>query len=210
MTADELDILREAVRNASDAYREETADMMVRRSQEEVAAAKSRNIKEAATKAGAAAVAALGGFSKSLLSTESGMSKYNAGLNAAGNAAFDIGKQFGVVGFALGGLAKLFTAGMEAVNKQNDAMLKAYDTPGIRIVASNCRQLTPGLEGHFAGRAVPAGCRCTPGHGRAGLTRSTCEPRGILGRGGSAMAMAEKTAIVNLPAKRFNGIHCSR
>ena len=36
-------------------------------------------------------------------------------------------------------------------------------SPGIRIVASNCRQRRPGLEGHFAGRALPAGCRCTTG-----------------------------------------------
>ena len=136
MTADELDILREAVRNASDAYREETADMMVRRTQEEIAATRSRNLQEAAAKAGNAAVQSLGSFSKSLLSTESGMSKYNAGLSTVGNAAFDIGKQFGLLGFAIGGLTKLFTAGMEAVNKQNDAMLKAYDTLGELGTAS--------------------------------------------------------------------------
>ena len=128
MTADELRILTEAIQAASGAYSAETAEMRIRRDQEESASAKSKLIKESAARAGQAAVQALGSFSTSLLSTQAGMSKYNSAISGAGNAALDIGKNFGVAGLAIGGFVKLLSMGAELVLKQNDAMIKAYDT----------------------------------------------------------------------------------
>lgn len=128
MTPEELRQLSEAIQAATGAYTAETAEMRARREQEEASVARSKAVDDAAVKAGMAAVAALGSFSKSLLSTEAGMSKYNSALSSAGNAAMDIGKNFGVLGIAIGGFVKLITLGAELVLKQNDAMIKAYDT----------------------------------------------------------------------------------
>lgn len=120
--------LIEAFGTLTNTYRDETAEMRIRREAEEAGIAKSKVVKDSSIKAGATAVAALGNFSKALLSTEGGMSKYNSSLNTAGNAALDLGKALGPLGLAIGGLVKLFTMGMEIVAKQNDAMIKAYDT----------------------------------------------------------------------------------
>lgn len=123
-----VDDLRRAMESLTESYREQTEEQRVRAAAEDAVIAKSRAVKENAVKAGQQAVTALGSFGKSLLSTEAGMSKYNSGINSAGNAALSLGKAFGPLGIAVGGLVKLFTMGMELVAKQNDAMIKAYDT----------------------------------------------------------------------------------
>lgn len=135
-TSDELERLTEAIQRATGAYTSETEEMRARREQEEASVAKSKAVSDAGAKAGMAAVAALGSFSKSLLSTDAGMSKYNSTLSGAGNAALDIGKNFGIAGVAIGGFVKLLTLGAELVLKQNDAMIKAYDTLGELGTAS--------------------------------------------------------------------------
>lgn len=50
--------------------------------------------------------AALIGFKDSILSTQKNLEKYGSAFNSAGDAAWDIGKNFGVLGMAVGGLAK--------------------------------------------------------------------------------------------------------
>ena len=127
-TAESMRKMTEAMELLTGTIRGETEEMKMQRIIREQIAARKKELNEAGITAGKAALAALGGFSKALMSTEAGMSKYNSAIGGAGNAALDLGKHFGIAGLALGGLAKAITMGMEAVNKQNDAMLKAYDT----------------------------------------------------------------------------------
>jgi len=128
MTAAELQELAESMSRLREMVDGVTATQRIKQIEDEAAAAKLANRNAAAEKAGTAVVRSLDSLGKSLMSTDAGMSKYNAGISSAGNAAFDIGKQFGVLGFALGGFAKLLTMGAELVLKQNDAMIKAYDS----------------------------------------------------------------------------------
>ena len=78
--------------------------------------------------------AALGSAGKSLgslagaaLSTEKSFAKYNSALSSAGDAALSLGKNFGLLGLALGGLVKGVTFAAEQFTKQADATLKATD-----------------------------------------------------------------------------------
>ena len=64
------------------------------------------------------------------MDTSSGMTKYSAGLTAAGDAVGEFAGQFGPAGKALQLLIKGFTLAAEAVMKQNDAIFKSYDELG--------------------------------------------------------------------------------
>jgi predicted chitinase len=77
--------------------------------------------------AGAQAVDSLKKFSNGLLTAGGDMTKYGGAVSSAGDAAMSIGKNFGVLGLAIGGLIKLFSMGAEMVLKQNAAMLKSAD-----------------------------------------------------------------------------------
>ena len=124
---DDLAQLSEALRELTGSYRNEIAEDIQRRQAKESAEEKTRNMHDAGVKAGQAFVASLNSLTKSVLSTEAGMSKYNGAIGKAGDAAFALGSGFGVLGTVVGGLVKLFTMGAEAVLKQNDAMIKGYD-----------------------------------------------------------------------------------
>ena len=63
----------------------------------------------------------------SLLSTEKSFAKYNNALSSAGDAALSLGKNFGLVGMAIGGLVKVATMAAEQWTKQADSALKATD-----------------------------------------------------------------------------------
>jgi hypothetical protein len=65
-----------------------------------------------------------------LLSTEGGMSKYNKSISSVGDAALTLGKQFGVFGTVLGGIAKLFTLAAEIVTEGNERLIKSYNSLG--------------------------------------------------------------------------------
>lgn len=73
------------------------------------------------------AVDGLKKFGNGLLTAGGGMTKYSGAVSSAGDAALSIGKNFGILGIAVGGLIKLFTMGAEMVLKQNEAMLKSAD-----------------------------------------------------------------------------------
>lgn len=60
------------------------------------------NFKSAVDNAGTAMTS----FAKAAVSAEEGFKKYGAAMNSAGDAAFDIGKNFGILGMAIGGLLK--------------------------------------------------------------------------------------------------------
>jgi hypothetical protein len=77
--------------------------------------------------ANAQAIDGLKKFGNGLLTAGGGMTKYSGAVSSAGDAALSIGKNFGILGIAVGGLIKLFTMGAEMVLKQNEAMLKSAD-----------------------------------------------------------------------------------
>jgi hypothetical protein len=79
------------------------------------------------TKAKEQGVESLKKFGNGLLTAGGGMTKYSSAVGSAGDAALSIGKNFGLLGIAVGGLIKLFTMGAEMVLKQNEAMLKSAD-----------------------------------------------------------------------------------
>lgn len=81
------------------------------------------NYRQATTQA----VDGLKKFGNGLLTAGGDMTKYGGAVSSAGDAAMSIGKNFGVLGLAVGGLIKLFTMGAEMVLKQNSAMLKSAD-----------------------------------------------------------------------------------
>lgn len=66
-------------------------------------------------------------FGNGLLTVGGDMTKYSGAVSSAGDAALSIGKNFGILGLAVGGLIKLFSVGAEMVLKQNAAMLKSAD-----------------------------------------------------------------------------------
>jgi len=65
-------------------------------------------------------------YTKAMFSASEGTSKYAGAVSAAGNAAWEVGKNFGVLGIAAGGLIKIFGDVAAASLKQNDALTKAY------------------------------------------------------------------------------------
>ena len=127
-TAEQTAALGEAMRNLLGIVDDVSAATRIRNLQEEAGAAKKQKWESAAERLAAGTALTLTSFSKSVMSTEAGMSKYNSSISAAGNAAMDVGKNFGLIGIAIGGFIKLLSMGAEAVLKQNDAMLKASDS----------------------------------------------------------------------------------
>lgn len=81
------------------------------------------NYKMAATQS----IDSLKKLSNGLLTAGGDMTKYGSAVSSAGDAALSIGKNFGILGLAIGGLIKLFSMGAEMVLKQNAAMLKSAD-----------------------------------------------------------------------------------
>lgn len=79
------------------------------------------------TAATASAVTSLKSLTTAFLGTEKGFTKFGSGLTSAGDAAWQIGKNFGILGMAIGGLAKGATEVTSAAFKQADASLKATD-----------------------------------------------------------------------------------
>ncbi len=69
----------------------------------------------------------LKGFATGILETNVKLTNLNAGLSAAGDAAFALGKAFGPLGMVIGGLVKGFTMLMEANLKISQAYLEGKD-----------------------------------------------------------------------------------
>ena len=62
------------------------------------------------------------------MSTEHNFAKYNSSISSAGDAAFALGKTFGVLGTIVGGVFKGFTKILELQTTQADNTLKASDS----------------------------------------------------------------------------------
>lgn len=73
------------------------------------------------------AKSALNNFVTGLTNTSTEFAKYNSTLKSAGDAAVSLGKNFGLVGLALGGLIKGVTSIAQAATTQADNSLKATD-----------------------------------------------------------------------------------
>jgi muramidase (phage lysozyme) len=66
-------------------------------------------------------------FASEMLSTKTEFNKFNRGLSSAGDAVWSVSKNFGLLGFAVGGLVKGITKLVELQFEQADAGLKAVD-----------------------------------------------------------------------------------
>lgn len=75
-----------------------------------------------------AGVASLKGFASAILSTEQGFTKYNSAIGSAGDAAWNVGKNFGILGGVLGGLIKVGSEVLQYQTKQADGLLTATDS----------------------------------------------------------------------------------
>lgn len=87
---------------------------------------------------------AITGFGKSLLSSEKGLSKYGNAVNSAGDAAWNIGKNFGLLGVAIGGLVKGLSMVAGDALKLNDALINFRDetTKQIGIIPKTSEELS--------------------------------------------------------------------
>jgi len=65
-------------------------------------------------------------YTKAMFSATEGTGKYAGAVSAAGSAAWEVGKNFGVLGIAAGGLIKVFGEVAAASLRQNDVLMKAY------------------------------------------------------------------------------------
>ena len=76
----------------------------------------------------AAATTSLKQFGTALISTATGMTKYGEAVNTAAGGLYEFSKNFGPIVKILGGAAKVIGFFVEAVFKQQDAMIKSFDS----------------------------------------------------------------------------------
>jgi hypothetical protein len=103
-----------------------TATTALQRSNEkygEVMQAASANFSQAYSSSSAA----LGSFVQSVLGTQEGFAKYNSTIGGVGDAAFSVGKNFGILGFIIGGLFKVGSEVLQYQTQQADGLLNATD-----------------------------------------------------------------------------------
>jgi len=67
-------------------------------------------------------------FGTALMSTATGMTKYGQSVTTATTAAGDFASNFGIWGKIIGGAIKVLGFFVDAVFKQNDALIKSYDS----------------------------------------------------------------------------------
>ena len=80
------------------------------------------------SKAATSSTAALTSMTSAVLSGKDGFEKYNNTIKNAGDAAWSLGKNFGILGTILGGVIKGFSMVAEMATKQADDVLKATDS----------------------------------------------------------------------------------
>ena len=148
----------------------------------------------------------LGSFGKALLSTEQGFAKYNDALKNAGDSALALGKNFGLLGGALGVVIKGLTMAAEQFTKQADSTLKATDS----------------LSKLGGAGSLTADQVLTMGH-KAGLTSANLEVMtkaaarantGMAGLGGSVgegiIAFGKMTAVTSEQRQAFQRLGVSQ
>lgn len=105
------------------------------------------NFKSAVDNAGTA----MSSFAKAALSAEEGFKKYGNALNSAGDAAFDIGKNFGILGIAIGGLLKGIGLFAGEALRMHDTMIQ------MNRDATKFAGVLPGTVRNVADLAAQAG-----------------------------------------------------
>lgn len=105
------------------------------------------NFKSAIDNAGTAITS----FAKAAMSAEEGFKKYGSALNSAGDAAFDIGKNFGILGIAIGGLLKGIGLFAGEALKMHDTMIQ------LNREATRFAGVIPGTVRNMADLAANAG-----------------------------------------------------
>jgi hypothetical protein len=74
------------------------------------------------------AITSIKSFGKALISNDAGFNKYSEGVKSAGDAAWDVGKNFGPWGKIFGGAVKAASRAAAASFEQADNLLKASDS----------------------------------------------------------------------------------
>lgn len=103
-------------------------------------------------------------FATSMYEGKQGMDAYSNSVDAAGNAAWEVGKAFGPLGMAAGALVKAFTFLFTAASKQSDALFKSYQDisrvgvafDGLKDLQSNMQSLGYGIDELATGGAILA------------------------------------------------------
>ena len=113
------DALKKLSENAKELTALEEAEAQTKKKKDVIDANRNR--------AQAQATDALQKFAHGLTNTSTEFAKFNGALGSAGDAALSIGKNFGLLGLAIGGLIKATTMAAQAATKQADNALKATD-----------------------------------------------------------------------------------
>lgn len=95
--------------------------------------------------------AALTSFTSAIISGEKGFTKYGSAVSSAGDAAWSLGKNFGIAGMALGGITAVATKLIAVQFQQLDAQVKLKDE------FSKMGQIGGGTTKELAGLAKQAG-----------------------------------------------------
>lgn len=98
-----------------------------------------------------AGAASLKSFGSALASSEMGFKKYGSAVEGAGNAAFDLGKNFGIVGTVLGGLVKGLTMFASQALAMHDTMIQ------FNRDVTSFAGIIPGTTRNFADLSAEAG-----------------------------------------------------
>lgn len=70
---------------------------------------------------------ALFSFTQAVLGSQEGYAKFNSTINSAGETAFSIGKNFGILGFIIGGILNIGSKVLQYQTQQADGILNATD-----------------------------------------------------------------------------------
>lgn len=124
--ADNFDpeVMRKFIESLSDASRQADEVVQGQRKEKEE---RDKNIK-AIQQFGTSLAGASKQLGKAMVDASDSAGKYAGGIESAGNAAYDLGKNFGALGTIAGGLVSIFTKLVGASLRQQDALLKTYRT----------------------------------------------------------------------------------
>lgn len=143
--------------------------------------------------------AAVMSFGNAILSTQKNLEKYGNAFNSAGDAAWDIGKNFGVLGMAVGGLAKGVGFLAEGMFKAVDSVVQFRDDAArlggvIPTTLSGIQEL--GSNARFSGEEIAKLTKVMGGFGT-----------NILGLGGTAgegqVKFMQLAAVTDETRRRF-------
>jgi len=130
-----------------------------------------------------AATTSLKQFGTALFSSASGMTKYGQSVTTATNAAGDFASNFGIWGKIIGGAIKVLGFFVDAVFKQNDTMIKSFDSLSevgatSTLTTNDIRKL--GLNAGYVGERLEIFSNITKGLGTDLLGLGTTAGKGVV------------------------------